>query len=208
MKTVKTILIVLAAVLLIITAVLYFVDAPVVEDGQEPTMPQKIILLGKEYLTEILAALGVSAVGLLTYLVKKIYDSGKGTLLQSLATSTDVQKFATRLQNVESKLETYLTNQQRIERKQDIINDMLYTIFSLSELPLSVREKIQDAKDRYGNLDGVRSTVEQLNVEPQNTEVEPAESLVEVCGEKGRTQCPSGDPAQTQEESEKGPVFM
>ncbi len=63
--TFRTILIVLAVVLLIITAVLYFVDTPVVEEGQEPTTAQKIILTGKKYLSEILLALGVSGVTLI-----------------------------------------------------------------------------------------------------------------------------------------------
>lgn len=153
-KTFKTIFIVLAVVVLIITAVLYFIDTPVVEEGQTPTVAQKTILLGKKYLGEILAACGVSALGLLSILVKLIYNSVKKSLVENEATSAAVSSLEQKYANSEKEniaLRQVITT---MGKKQDITSTLLMTIFSLSELPVSVREQIHSAQTEYNSLDG------------------------------------------------------
>lgn len=149
MKTLKIVLIVLAVVLLIITAVIYFIDTPVVEEGEEPTVAQKIILLGKEYLSEILLVLGVSGVGLLSALTQMIYNSAKRTLTQSASTSADVQNLGERILKAEATIGTLITIVNKLNKKQDIANNMLLTTFELSELPQNVRAQIHSAREEY-----------------------------------------------------------
>lgn len=169
-KTFKTIFIVLAAVLLIITAVLYFIDAPVVEEGQTPTVAQKIILLGKEYLGEILAACGVSAMGLLAVLVKLIYNSVKKSLLENQATSTLVSSLEQKYANSEKENVALRQAVTIMSKKQDITSTLLMTVFSLSELPVSVREQIHSAQTEYNALDAALQIAGQVVEAAKNTE--------------------------------------
>lgn len=172
--TFRTILIVLAVVLLIITAVIYFIDTPVVEEGQEPTVAQKIILTGKKYLAEILLALGVSGVTLIAAFVKLIYNSANRTAAQSNTTAADVAEL--RRDNAELRAENrkqYELIMQLME-KQDIANNVLLTTFSLSELPRSLREQIHNAMTEYNGVGKVKEIIEQVVDEPKNA-VENAE---------------------------------
>ena len=152
MRTLRTILIVLAAVVLVITAVIYFIDAPVVEEGQEPTVPQQIILLGKKYLSEILLVSGVSGVGLLGILTKLIYNSAKRTLMQSQNTSADVQILLEQRRQDRQEIAELKMEVKRLSRKQDIANSALLDTFALSDMPVSVREKIHVAREEYNGL--------------------------------------------------------
>lgn len=170
-KTFKTILIVLAVVLLIITAVLYFIDTPVVEEGQEPTLPQKLVLLGKEYLAEILLACGASGIGLLGVFAKLIYNSVTKSVTENKATSAYVLSLEKRLENNNNKIEEQNRTISVMSKKQDIANNLLMTIFSLSELPVSVREQIHKAQTEYNALDGSLETVGQVIKTVDNVEI-------------------------------------
>ena len=158
-KTFKTIFIVLAVILLILTVFLYYVDSPVVEEGQEPTVAQKIILLGKQYLGEILAICGVSAVGLIGVLTKLILNSANKTLQQSEGTSAEVADLKSELaesRKENSQLRRELTLR---DKKQDIANNLIMTIFSLSDLPAAVRERVYRAQTEYNALGGTTESV-------------------------------------------------
>lgn len=162
MKTIKVILLVLALVLLVLTAFFYFVDAPIIEEGQEPTVPQKILLLGKQYLGEMLTLLGVSALAFMAVLVKFIYNSSKTT--QTSANTTSLEMLQLKKENAEQKNElTRLYKKvDNMEQKQDILTNALLTTFSLSELPTSVREKIYTAQTAYNALGEAKETIEEV----------------------------------------------
>lgn len=169
-KTFRTIFIVLAVVLLIITAVLYFIDTPVVEEGQEPTTAQKVILLGKDYLSEILLACGASGIGLMGVLTKLIYNSANKTLTQSLSTSADILTLTNRLKDNEQTIAALTEIIGKMSKKQDIANNMLMTTFSLSELPASLREQIHNAQTEYNGLDKTVKIVEQIAETAKNAD--------------------------------------
>ena len=185
-KTFKTIFIVLAVILLILTVFLYYVDSPVVEEGQEPTVAQKIILLGKQYLGEILAICGVSAVGLIGVLTKLILNSANKTLQQSEGTSAEVADLKSELaesRKENSQLRRELTLR---DKKQDIANNLIMTIFSLSDLPAAVRERVYRAQTEYNALGGTTESVAPT-VEPvknvDESKVQPAETSGEPTAE-------------------------
>lgn len=166
-KTFKTIFIVLAVILLVLTVFLYYIDAPVIEEGKDPTVAQKIILLGKKYLGEILAICGVSALGLIGVLVKLIYNAGKDTQIASQHTSADVSALSERLNASEALIAKLTLYIEQLSKKEDIANNTLLTTFSLSELPVSLRETIHAAITEYNGL---------TSPTPK-TQEEPAEDL-------------------------------
>lgn len=176
--TFRTILIVLAVVLLIITAVLYFVDTPVVEEGQEPTTAQKIILTGKKYLSEILLALGVSGVTLIAAFAKLIYNSANRTAAQSDTTAADVADL--KQDNAELRAENRKQNDliMRLMKKQDIFSNAVLTTFSLSELPRSLREQLHNAMTEYNGVGKAKETVEQVADEPNNADESEEQPVV------------------------------
>lgn len=184
MKTLKAVLIAVAVVLLIITAVIYFIDAPVIEEGEEPTAAQKIILLGKEYLSEILLTCGVSGVGLMALLTKLIYDNATRTLTQSKATSADVQSLAVRIDNNDATILQLAKIIDNIGKKQDIANNVLLTTFELSELPSSLRERIYNSHDEYKRVGDVQQVAEQ----PADTEQKPVDESTVVVVEPSTTE--------------------
>lgn len=176
--TFRTILIVLAVVLLIITAVLYFVDTPVVEEGQEPTTAQKIILTGKKYLSEILLALGVSGVTLIAAFAKLIYNSANRTAAQSDTTAAEVADL--KRDNAELRAENRKQNEliMLILKKQDIFSNAVLTTFSLSELPRSLREQLHNAMTEYNGVGKAKETVEQVADEPKNADESEEQPVV------------------------------
>lgn len=194
-KTFKTIFIVLAVVLLIITAVLYFIDTPVVEEGQTPTVAQKIILLGKEYLAEILAVCGVSAMGLIAFLVKLIYNSTNKSLAENRAMSATVSNLEQKYANSEKENIALRQVITIMSKKQDVTSTLLMTIFSLSELPVSVREQIHSAQTEYNSLDAALQLAGQVVETVKNVE-ESKEQPVKI------------DNGQAETEMSSTPVYM
>lgn len=176
--TFRTILIVLAVVLLIITAVLYFVDTPVVEEGQEPTTAQKIILTGKKYLSEILLTLGVSGITLIAAFAKLIYNSANRTAAQSNTTAADVADL--KRDNAELRAENRKQNEliMRLMKKQDIFSNAVLTTFSLSELPRSLREQLHNAMTEYNGVGKAKEIAEQVADEPKNADESEEQPVV------------------------------
>lgn len=179
-KTFKTIFIVAAVLVLIAAAVLYFVDAPVVEEGETPTVAQKVILLGKQYLTELLAAAGVSVVGVIGVLAKLIYNAVRQTVEKSTLTSAEVAEIKNENAELKLQIADAIAALAALAKKQDVANNAILTTFALSELPASVRLKIDEAKAAY---DAVGTTAENPETAPApapvaaddtTTEAEPA----------------------------------
>ena len=184
-KTFKTIFIVAAVLVLVAAAVLYFVDAPVVEEGETPTVAQKVILLGKQYLTELLAAAGVSVVGVIGVLAKLIYNAVRQTVEKSTLTSAEVAEI--KKENAELKLQIAdaVAAIAALAKKQDVANNAILTTFALSELPASVRLKIDEAKTAY---DAVGITAE-------TTETTPAPDKAEDTAPEAKP-APEAEPAE------------
>lgn len=204
-KTFKTIFIVLAAVLLIITAVLYYIDAPVIEEGQEPTVAQKIILLGKDYLAEILLACGASGIGLLGVFVKLIYNSVKKSVTDNQATAGYVLSLEKRQEINEKKIAEQNRLIAIMSKKQDIANNLLMTVFSLSELPLSLREQIHNAQTEYNGLDGTAKIAGEIIETVKNAEPAQEQPVTEKAAVEDKPK-----ENKTEEEAEKSsvPVFV
>ena len=160
--TLRTILIVVAVVLLIIAAVIYFVEAPVVPEGEEPTLAQKIILVGKERLEAVLLALGVSGITLIGVFAKLIYNSAKRTFEQGTVTATDIAEL--KAENERLRTDNAAQNKQiaMLIKKQDIVNNALLTTFSLSELPSNLREKLLSAQSEYNDVGAAVSMVQEV----------------------------------------------
>lgn len=177
-KTFKTIFIVAAVLVLVAAAVLYFVDAPVVEEGETPTVAQKVILLGKQYLTELLTAAGVSVVGVIGVLAKLIYNAVRQTVEKSTLTSAEVAEI--KKENAELKLQIAdaVAAIAALAKKQDVANNAILTTFALSELPASVRLKIDEAKAAYDAVGTTAAPTETTpapdKAEDTTTEAEPA----------------------------------
>lgn len=185
-KTFKTIFIVAAVLVLVAAAVLYFVDAPVVEEGETPTVAQKVILLGKQYLTELLTAAGVSVVGVIGVLAKLIYNAVRQTVEKSTLTSAEVAEIKKENDELKLQIADAVAAIAALAKKQDVANNAILTTFALSELPASVRLKIDEAKAAY---DAVGTTAENPETEfapdkaedttteaDTDTEAEPAEA--------------------------------
>lgn len=178
-KTFKTIFIVAAVLVLVAAAVLYFVDAPVVEEGETPTVAQKVILLGKQYLTELLAAAGVSVVGVIGVLAKLIYNAVRQAVEKSTLTSAEVAEIKKENAELNLQIADAIAALAALAKKQDVANNAILTTFALSELPASVRLKIDEAKAAY---DAVGTTAENPETEfapdkaedDTTTEAEPA----------------------------------
>ena len=199
MKTLKTILIVLAAVLLIITAVLYFVDTPVVEEGQEPTLPQKVIILGKEYLAEILTALGVSGIGAMTWLYFRIRSSAQSTLTQSQSTGANVKGLVTKVDEQQEIIKQQDEKITVLTEKLDILSSVIMTVFSLSDMPTNVRGIVHAGQETYKSIGAVKKLVEQVSEPVQNAPAEPTQASEEET---------KSAPQETAEEKPSGPVFL
>lgn len=176
-KTFKTIFIVAAVLVLVAAAVLYFVDAPVVEEGETPTVAQKVILLGKQYLTELLAAAGVSVVGVIGVLAKLIYNAVRQTVEKSTLTSAEVAEI--KKENAELKLQIAdaVAAIAALAKKQDVANNAILNTFALSELPASVRLKIDEAKAAY---DAVGTTAENPETAPASAPVAADDTTTEA----------------------------
>lgn len=177
-KTFKTIFIVAAVLVLVAAAVLYFVDAPVVEEGETPTVAQKVILLGKKYLTELLAAAGVSVVGVIGVLAKLIYNAVRQTVEKSTLTSTEVAEIKKENAELKSQIADAVAAIVALAKKQDVANNAILTTFALSELPASVRLKIDEAKAAYDAVGITAETTETASApvpaEDTAPEAEPA----------------------------------
>lgn len=177
MKTIKVILVVLAVILLALTAFFYFVDAPVVEEGQEPTVAQKIVLLGKQYLAEILVAFGVSGIGVIGVLVKFIYDSSKNTQTATEGASKEVKQLKAENAELKNKMVQLCAVIENIEQKQDILTNTILDTFSLSELPISLREQIHNAQTAYNAIGTAKNVAEQVVIAAANAPQEPIQQV-------------------------------
>lgn len=178
-KLLRTIFIVAAALLLIATAVLYFVETPVVEEGVEPTTAQRILLLGKEYLSEILMASGVSVVGVIGVLTKLIYNSAKATFNNSALTSTEIAALRQENESLRTSLAEQMVALGKLAMKQDIANTALLNTFQLSEMPATVRQQIYEALNAYKALEG-QTTAATVPTTNDSTHLEtPAETTEE-----------------------------
>ena len=198
-KTMRTILIVLAVVMLAIALFFYYVATPVVEEGQEPTLPQKIILFGKEKLNEILTLTGASMVGLLAYFTKRIYDSVKKSVSQALNTDANMQNISTTINGQRDIIKQQGEMISILTQKLDILSNVLMTTFSLSELPSNLREMIYTGQDQYNKLGTGKKISEQVVEALQNAEEEPA---VAVEGETPAVQ------PDTEKETKTGPDYV
>ncbi|MCH5157526.1 MAG: hypothetical protein J1G02_06615 [Clostridiales bacterium] len=171
-KTLRTIFIVVAVMLLVIVAVLYYVDTPVVEEGQEPTLPQKIIIVGKEKLTEILAALGVTGIAAITFLVNKIKSSASSTLTESQSTGEGVRGLVTKVNEQQEIIKHQDEQISVLTDKLDILSNVIMTVFSLSDMPTNVRGIVHAGQEEYKGLGAVKTIVKQVAESVKNAVVE------------------------------------
>ncbi len=183
MKKFNIILLVVLAIIAIIVGVIYFIDTPVVEEGQEPTVAQKIIIVAKEKLNLILSALGVSAVGVIAFCFRKVVTSSANTSAVGAATLKKMDEFAedlkTKNQQLEQKYCELLSALTVLREKLDIQSSVTFDTYLLSDLPKTVRENINKAKADYANVSEQRAAVENLVDNARTSVVDVKDGLAE-----------------------------
>lgn len=184
-KGFKAFIAVLLMIVAIVVAVIYFLDTPVVEEGVEPTVAQKILIAAKEKLGVILAALGVSAVGVIAYCVRAIMRSSTSANTTNTKAISLFEEKISVLQADNTQLRAQCADLRSEVKtlidKLDIQSGILVDTLLLSDMPSSVREKIANAKAQYDTLNAATKPVgvaEQVSAE--TVEVETEETTTDV----------------------------
>lgn len=172
-KTIGIIALVLMVLMLVINAV--NIEIP---EGQEPTKAQQILLDIKANINLIAGALGTTTsaiVGFLMVVIQKTStvtgDNTTKLIAEGVITNGKIDDLRTAMeQNIAS---NKITNE-----KVDILMAILSDTLLLSDLPVSVREKINNMKGAYNALTAQTAEPEQV-IEPLENAV-PDENAGEI----------------------------
>lgn len=152
MKTFSKILAVILAVLLVAVAVIGLMEMPEAEEGAELTKAQKLIVLLKTYLNEILATFNLSLGAFLLAIFNTISRQSQTTAKSAAATDGQVAE----LVKSNDKLLVDATEKdgkiKDLAEKIDVLMSVLTETLLLSDLPVTVREKITAYKAEYDKL--------------------------------------------------------
>lgn len=183
MKTFSKIVATILAILLVGVVVIGVMEMPVAEEGQELSKAEQVIVLVKTYLNEILATLNLSLGAFIILIFNTVSKQATNTANYSAGTDKQVA-------TLKSDLQTQLTNITKLSesvtalsQKIDIIGTTLTETLLLSDLPVTVREKITGYKQQYDSISGkvvaVAETVETATAEVEKA-IETAEPTAEV----------------------------
>lgn len=167
MKTFAKIVTILLALFLVFTAVVGFLDMPVADEGAELNAAQKVIVFLKTNLAELLSAGGLTLSGTIVWLVNAIDKTGR------LATrvSADTEK---KLDDLWKNTELTLTKLQSDNKLQnEIIMELLSTVFLASDMPASVRERVLAYKEKFDNLSQSESVTTEEPMKQESAVDEP-----------------------------------
>ena len=113
-------------------------------------------------------------------LTKLIYNNAKHTFENSNVTSQEVIEIKQENRQLQEKYVQVSNLLETLLKKQDIANNVLLNIFSLSDLPLSIREEIHKAISEYNNA-GAELNIDQTIV---SKIVEKVEEVVNLAAEE------------------------
>lgn len=152
MKNFVKILLVLLVAVFIFAAVIGFMEMPVAEEGEELTVIEQWIVKLKNYLSEILTVLGVSLNAVLLYIFLTIQKLSANTNATAGAASSEVAGIKGNQDVQQKQIAVVGGDIQALSGKMDILMDLFSQTIMLSDLPATVRNKVQGYIDDYDNL--------------------------------------------------------
>lgn len=176
-KTIGIIALVLMVLLLVINAV--NIEIP---EGQEPTKAQQILLDVKANINLIAGALGTTTSAIVGFLMVVIQKTS--TVTGDNTTKLIAEGVVTngKIDDLRTAMEQNIASNKVTNEKVDILMAILSDTLLLSDLPVSVREKINNMKGAYNALTAQTVEPEQV-IEPTtnavpaaNTGAEPAQT--------------------------------
>lgn len=176
-KTIGIIALVLMVLLLVVNAV--NIEIP---EGQEPTKAQQILLDIKANINLIAGALGTTTSAIVGFLMVVIQKTS--TVTGDNTTKLIAEGVVTngKIDDLRKAMEQNIASNKVTNEKVDILMAILSDTLLLSDLPVSVREKINNMKGAYNALTAQTVEPEQV-IEPttnavpgENTGAEPAQT--------------------------------
>lgn len=152
MKNFVKILLVLLVAVFIFAAIVGFMEMPVAEEGEELTVVEQWIVKLKTYMSEVLTALGVSLNAVLLYIFLTIQKLSANTNATTGAASSEVAGIKGNQEAQQKQITAVGGDIQALSGKMDILMDLFSQTLMLSDLPATVRNKVQEHIDDYGNL--------------------------------------------------------
>lgn len=190
MKTFSKIVATILTILLLCVVVIGVMEMPVAEEGQELSKAQEVIVLIKTNLNEILSVLNVSLGTVVVATFGIIKKQTTNTANFSEGTGKQITELIKTFKSVIETQNNIIAEQSRLSQKMDITNNVLTETFMLSDLPVTVREKITNYKQQYDSISGKVVAVAE-SVESATAEVEKAIETVEPTAEVTATAKPS-----------------
>lgn len=154
MKNFVKILLILLVMLFVFAAVIGFLEMPIAEEGEELTMVEQWIVKLKMYMAEIMTVLGLSLDAVLLYIFLAIQKLSTNTSMSATATSTEVEGIKSNQTEQQKEIIAVDNNVQALSGKLDVLMDMFSETLMLSDLPSTVREKVQNYIQDYDGLKG------------------------------------------------------
>ncbi|MCM1043487.1 MAG: hypothetical protein NC350_04705 [Corallococcus sp.] len=152
MKTFSKILAVILAVLLVAVAVIGLMEMPEAEEGAELTKAQKVIVILKTYLNEILATFNLSLGAFLLAIFNTISRQSQTTAKSAAATDGQVAELVKSNEKLLADSKEKDGKIKELASKLDVLMCVLSETLLLSDLPVTVREKITAYKAEYDKL--------------------------------------------------------
>ena len=152
MKNFVKILLVLLVAVFIFAAIVGFMEMPVASEGEELTVIEQWIVKLKTYISEVLTALGVSLNAVLLYIFLTIQKLSANTNATASAASSEVAGIKGSQDEQQKQITAVGGDIQALSGKMDILMDLFSQTLMLSDLPATVRNKVQGHIDDYGNL--------------------------------------------------------
>lgn len=176
-KTIGIIALVLMLLLLVINAV--NIEIP---EGQEPTKAQQILLDIKANINLIAGALGTTTSAIVGFLMVVIQKTSTVTGDNTTKLIAEGAVTNGKIDDLRKTMEQNIASNKITNDKVDILMAILSDTLLLSDLPVSVREKINNMKGAYSALTAQAVEPEQV-IEPTtnaapavNTGAEPAQT--------------------------------
>lgn len=163
-KTIMIICLILLALVVVINAVK--IEIP---EGEEPTKAQQFLIDVKNNADLIAGALGTTTSAIAGFLYVVIQKTSTITNDNTAKIVADVLTTNTKLENITAEQLNSRAANAITEKKLDMLMQILSETLLLSDLPVSVREKINTAKDVYNGLGAKTADTEQIIETDTNT---------------------------------------
>lgn len=179
MKTFSKILMVILILIFLIVAVLGFLEMPVAPEGEELTAAQRVLVSLKTHLSTILTAIGLPLDAVLLALFSAINKQAAATTSKAGITSEEVELIKNNQQSQQRELKTVGSNVYSLSSKLDVLTEMFSETLLMSDMPASLRERIQDFKTHY----------DKIKTEDKNTVSEELSDVVKSAATEVKEDC-------------------